>query len=482
MSSPSKPTNFIKSIFSPEQDYAFEKFCNGENVFISGAGGSGKSFLIRHFVRYLMLNKPEKKFQVTSTTGCSSVLLGENIQNTKEYGKMISVKTIHSWSGMRLCKGDDDKIVTSIINNRHAIKEWRKVHVLFIDEISMLSEKMLNILEKTARIARKNVRPFGGIQVVFLGDMFQLAPVPDADDAESARFCFESPAWSFIFPIENHIELKTIFRQTDNTFKEILGEIRVGKLSKANADILAGYIGRQPEKDGIVPPKILSTRSKVEYVNNSQYENIKETEHIFQSRVYTNFTTFADSGKAISMEDKVTFSQLSPQEVELEIKIVKNNITAPDELKLKRGCPVMCLVNVNLEIGICNGSLGVVEGFVDGLGHPIVKFRNGVRLIIEPHSWQNAEYPTICIQQYPLCLSFANTIHKLQGATLDMAIMDLGSSIFTEGQIYVALSRIRTLEGLYLNAFRPDKIRVNSKVVEFYDRFPLLEFVYEDEI
>jgi ATP-dependent DNA helicase PIF1 len=142
----------------------------------------------------------------------------------------------------------------------------------------------------------------------------------------------------------------------------------------------------------------------------------------------------------------------------------------------------MCLVNVNLEIGICNGSLGVVDGFVDGLGHPIVKFRNGVRLIIEPHSWQNAEYPTICIQQYPLCLSFANTIHKLQGATLDMAIMDLGSSIFTEGQIYVALSRIRTLEGLYLNAFRPDKIRVNSKVVEFYDRFPLLEFVYEDEI
>jgi len=472
----------LKSIFSPEQDYAFEKFRNGENVFISGAGGSGKSFLIRHFVRFLMLNEPNKKFQVTSTTGCSSVLLSENIQNTKEYGKMISVKTIHSWSGMRLCKGEEDKIVTSILNNRHAIKEWRKVHVLFIDETSMLSEKMLNILEKIARISRKNTRPFGGIQVVFMGDMFQLAPVPDANDVESSRFCFESPVWSFIFPLENHIELKTIFRQTDNIFKEILGEIRVGKLSKANADKLAEYVGRKPENDGIVPPKILSTRSKVEYVNNSQYENIKETEHIFNSKIHTNFTTYADSGKAISMEDKVLFSHLTQQQIEIEIKNIKNNITVPDELKLKRGCPVMCLVNINLEMGICNGSLGVVDDFLAGVGHPIVKFRNGVRLIIDPHSWQNADYPSICIQQYPLCLSFANTIHKLQGATMDMAVMDLGSSIFTEGQIYVALSRIRTMEGLYLNAFRPDKIRVNPKVEEFYSQFPVLEFVYEDEI
>jgi len=472
----------VKSMFSPEQDYAFEKFRNGENVFISGAGGSGKSFLIRHFVRYLMLNEPEKKFQVTSTTGCSSVLLSENIQNTKEYGKMISVKTIHSWSGIRLCKGDENKIVRSILNNRHAMKEWKKVHVLFIDETSMLSEKMLNVLEKTARISRKNVRPFGGIQVIFLGDMFQLSPVPDADDAESSRFCFESPVWSFIFPLENHIELKTIFRQSDSVFKEILGEIRVGKLSKSNADILTGYIGRKPEEGGIVPPKILSTRSKVEYVNNSQYENIKEVEHIFNSIIHTNFTKYADSGKPISMEDNIVFSHLTQQQIEIEIKNIKNNITAPDELKLKRGCPVMCLVNINLEIGICNGSLGVVEDFVVGVGHPIVKFRNGIRIIIEKHSWQNADYPSICVQQYPLCLSFANTIHKLQGATLDMAIMDLGSSIFTEGQIYVALSRIRSLEGLYLNAFRPDKIRVHSKVLEFYSNFPLLEFVYEDEI
>ena len=483
------PTAAIQSIFSPEQDYAFEKFCNGENIFISGAGGSGKSFLIRHFVRHLMLNAPNKKFQVTSTTGCSSVLLCENIQNTREYGKMISVKTIHSWSGIKLCKGDENKIVSSVINNRYAVKEWKKINVLFIDEVSMLSCKILNILEKVARIIRKNSLPFGGIQTVFLGDMYQLAPVPDGEDENTAKFCFESPVWSSIFPIDNHIELKTVFRQTDAVFKQILAEIRVGKLGEENAKILRSYVGKKPDGgDGensniIVPPKILSTRSKVELVNNTQYQHNTEAEHVFQYKVITDFATYADSGKPIPMEYRNTFSRLSETETEMIIKHIKNNISAPEELKLKVGCPVMCLVNMNLEQGISNGSLGVVVDFVKGgAEHPIVKFRNGVRLIIEPHTWQDADYPSICIQQYPLCLSFANTIHKLQGATLDMAIMDLGGSIFTEGQIYVALSRVRSLEGLYLVAFDPRKIRVHPKVVEFYARFPLLEFVYEDEM
>jgi len=484
------PPAAIQSIFSPEQDYAFEKFCNGENVFISGAGGSGKSFLIRHFVRHLMLNAPNKKFQVTSTTGCSSVLLCENIQNTREYGKMISVKTIHSWSGIKLCKGDENKIVSSVINNRYAVNEWKKISVLFIDEVSMLSCKILNILEKVARLIRKNSLPFGGIQTVFLGDMYQLAPVPDGEDENTAKFCFESPVWSYVFPIDNHIELKTVFRQTDAIFKQILAEIRVGKLGEENAKILRSYVGKKPGKDCdgensnmIVPPKILSTRSKVELVNNTQYQHNTEAEHLFQYKVLTNFATYADSGKPIPVEYRNAFSRLSETETEMVIKHIKNNISAPEELKLKIGCPVMCLVNMNLELGISNGSLGVVVDFVKGgAEHPIVKFRNGVRLIIEPHTWQDADYPNICVQQYPLCLSFANTIHKLQGATLDMAIMDLGGSIFTEGQIYVALSRVRSLEGLYLVAFDPRKIRVHPKVVEFYARFPLLEFVYEDEM
>jgi ATP-dependent DNA helicase PIF1 len=478
-----------KSIFSPEQDYAFEKFCNGENIFISGAGGSGKSFLIKHFVRHLITKTPMKKFQVTSTTGCSSVLLSENIQNTHEYGKMVSVKTIHSWSGMRFCKGDDSKIIKSILNNHFVSAEWKKINVLIVDEVSMLSFKMFNILEKVARIFRKNCLPFGGIQLVFLGDMYQLAPVPDSDDpmGDSSKFCFESSLWNFVFPIDNHIELKTIFRQTDTQFKEILGEIRTGQLSVKNANILKTFVGRKIQDEDengeniIPPPKIFSVRSKVDYVNNSQYENITEEEHIYEYQIFTKYKTYVDSEKPISKEDLLACSNLTPQQIEYELNQMKKNIAPPEILKLKKGCPVMCLSNIDIESGICNGSLGIVVDFVVHTSNPIVQFKNGVRLTIDPHTWQNTDYPILCIQQYPLCLSFANTIHKLQGATLDMATMDLGMSIFTEGQIYVALSRVKSLEGLYLLAFHPNKIRVNPKVTAFYSQFPLVEFVYEDE-
>lgn len=505
------------TIFSPEQDYAFEKFCNGENVFISGAGGSGKSYLIKHFVQYLMTKRPQKKFQVTSTTGCSSVLLSENIQNTREYGRMVSVKTIHSWSGMRCCKGEESRIIERIINSHYVAKEWKKIDILIVDEVSMMSLKMFNVLEKVARIFRKNCFPFGGIQVVFLGDMYQLAPVPDDTDNpedSSAKFCFESPSWNFVFPIENHIELKTIFRQKDELFKEILGEIRKGKLSEKNANILKSFVGRTAPTisstttttpvadDGedasdasepiIPPPKIFSVRSKVEQMNNEQYEKIKEEEYIYPYWIETNCRKYVDSEKPISIEDLLACHQLTPQQIEYELKSMKKNIFSPENLKLKKGCPVMCLSNIDIDNGICNGSIGVVVDFLPspsvltitpstrGLQlHPLVHFKNGRRMLIEPHVWQNPDYPTLCIQQYPLCLSFANTIHKLQGATLDMAVMDLGMSIFTEGQIYVALSRVKSLDGLYLIAFHPNKIQVNQKVSEFYSKFPVFEFVYE---
>jgi ATP-dependent DNA helicase PIF1 len=465
---------------SNEQLYAFQKFKEGQNIFISGAGGSGKSFLIKHFVHHLMTSSsfPKKTFQVASTTGCSSVLLSENIQNTLEYGKMISVKTIHSWSGIRLCKGDDDKIISSVLKNRHVLSIWKKTHILIVDEVSMMSSKILTILEKLARIIRKNTLPFGGIQLVFLGDMYQLAPVPDIDDPETSKFCFESPVWNTIFPIENHIELKTIFRQTDDSFKEILNQIRIGELSETNKTILKNMVGKKfipQNENSAIPTKILSTRSKVDFVNHSQYSNITEMEHIYTIKINTKCRVFIDSSRPISPEDIEICNHLSQKEIEYEIQTMKNSIPSPEQLKLKKGCPVMCLVNLNMDMGISNGSLGIIMDFHSN-DNPIVLFNNGICMEIEPHIWQNTEYPCLCISQYPLGLSFANTIHKLQGASLDMGIMDLGISIFAEGQIYVALSRVRSLDGLYLLAFHPQKIRVNPKVTEFYRKFPTCVF------
>lgn len=157
-------------MLSYEQEIAFKKFCRGESLLISGPGGSGKSYLIKRLVEHLQ-SIGRNSFQVTSTTGCSSVLLSNSIEIN---GKNLPVRTINSWSGIKLCKGDNDSIVKRVVGNPYLLKSWRKVRTLIIDEVSMLSCKMFNILVKIARISKGINESFGGIQIVLLGDYFQL--------------------------------------------------------------------------------------------------------------------------------------------------------------------------------------------------------------------------------------------------------------------------------------------------------------------
>lgn len=133
----------------------------------------------------------------------------------------------------------------------------------------------------------------------------------------------------------------------------------------------------------------------------------------------------------------------------------------------------MCTANIDLTNGICNGSQGII---IDLIGHskrPKILFVNGITMIMNKYHWQSYEYPTIAIKQYPLRLAWALTIHKIQGATLDMAEIDAGSSIFEYGQTYVAMSRVKTLEGLYLSDFNPNVIKVNQKVLNFYKKITI---------
>lgn len=213
---------------SSEQQYAFSKLKKGENLFISGPGGSGKSYFIKFVVEYF--HKHGIIHQVTSTTGCSSVLLSNNIRVNN---KPIIAKTIHSWSGIRLGKGPVNEIIKGVLKRANVVKEWRMCKALIIDEISMLSKKLFHVLDMVGRTVRNRMDvPFGGIQIICLGDFYQLPPVGDRGDPDSYSFCFEYPEWTSVFPVENHIEFTTIFRQTDETFKRILHEVRCGKLSE----------------------------------------------------------------------------------------------------------------------------------------------------------------------------------------------------------------------------------------------------------
>jgi ATP-dependent DNA helicase PIF1 len=448
------------SSLSNEQKVAYTKFIQKQNLFITGAGGTGKTKLIKTFVEYA--KSVSLNLSVCAMTGCAAILLN------------CGARTIHSWSGIKLAKGERDKIISSVLTNRVSVSTWKKAKVLIIDEVSMLSKKVFEILEEIARAARLSSLPFGGIQVIFVGDFYQLPPIGDIDDPDAELFCFESPIWKTVFKQENHIELVKIFRQSDIEYVDILTQIRKGELKTENVEILQKYLHRKFDielNNGCVPTKIFPTRIKVDYVNNMMFSKIKDKEYVCSVSVKTDCLTFIESNKPILTEVLKKCNLLSSKFKEYEIDMLTANAPCVKTLRLKKGAAVMCTINLDMDNGICNGSQGIIIDIIESPNNiiPIVKFSNGIVKRISQHHWQSDDYPSIAIFQYPLMLAWAMTIHKIQGATLDMAEIDIGSSIFEYGQSYVALSRVKSLNGVYLSEFQPDKIVANPKVSEFYE-------------
>jgi len=441
---------------SKEQQYAFNKFKKGENLFITGPGGTGKTKLIHDIVDYMNLHGI--KFQVCAMTGCAAVLLGK-----------CKARTLHSWSGIKLANGPSDKVVHSVLRNKFTTKEWRSIKVLIVDEVSMMSKKIFDILNSIGKSARTNPKPFGGIQVIFTGDFYQLPPVDKAGEVESSQFCFESQSWLSVFQLKNHIELKTMFRQNDPIYINILSQIRKGEVDMESINTLNKYVKREYiSEDGLKPTKLFAVRSKTDFVNTSQYNKIMESEFSFDMKIDTDYKVYMDTQKAITSEDLEKCSLLTPMEIQFQIEKIMESRNINKKLELKKGTIVMCTANVDMDNSICNGAQGIIIDFIIGNKLPVVKFSNGIIKTMEYEFFQSSDYPTIVIGQIPLCLAWALTIHKIQGASLSIADMDLGNTIFEYGQTYVALSRVRTLEGLYLSAFNPQRIRANPLVKEFY--------------
>jgi ATP-dependent DNA helicase PIF1 len=444
---------------SKEQEYALTKFRAGENLFITGAGGTGKTKLIKHLI--MEAKDRKKKVQVCALTGCASVLLNCN------------ARTIHAWSGIRLAKGNPEQIIESVVKNKMAQKSWKKIHVLIIDEISMMSKKIFEILDTIGKIIRTNNTPFGGIQVIFTGDFCQLPPVGTYGEPDTAAFCFESPLWYRTFIPTNHIELVMIFRQNDPAYIDILIQIRKGEIDEKSIEILKKYVKREYKEGVQQPTKLFPIRAKAEFVNSTMFDKLDEDEYQYESTVKTDCLIYQDTGKAIPVDIIKKCGNMTQKEREYEIEYLQNNIPCERVIKLKKGSSVLCIANLDLDNGICNGSQGVVIEIIEKAVEPdiiVVRFENGIVKQMLPHYWQSEEYSMIAVKQYPLILSWAMTIHKIQGATLSMAEMDIGESVFEYGQTYVALSRIKSLEGLYLSAFNPAKIRANPKVITFYEK------------
>jgi ATP-dependent DNA helicase PIF1 len=460
---------------SPEQKYAFEKFKQGENLFITGPGGTGKTKLIDTLVRHC--ESIGQACQVCALTGCAAILLNN------------SARTLHSWTGIKLAKGDRDRIIAAALKNKKARSTWRKTKILIVDEVSMMSLKIFELVEQIARTARLSDIPFGGMQVIFTGDFYQLPPVGTPGEPDTDMFCFESKTWNTVFPLNNHIELKTIFRQTDPLYKEILLQIRTATLTEENKKILESHVKRpwtKEEFNGCIPTKLFPTRAKTDFMNQSQYNKLEGPEYSFHSDKKYACKTYLESGKPLSVEQLDSGARLSLQEIEYEYQNLMSNSSFHETLLLKKGAVVMCTTNLDMDAGICNGAQGIIVDFINGSTNPesktpVVKFVNGVTRAIQPHYRQSDDYPVIAVGQVPLCLAWALTIHKIQGATLKMADIDVGSNVFEYGQTYVALSRVQSLDGLYLSAFQHQRIKANEKVRQFYSTIPDIDYTIQGQ-
>ena len=428
--------------FSESQQIAFNSFLNKENVMLSGAGGTGKTTLIKYIYKYC--NENNKKIQVCALTGCASLLLD------------CKATTIHSWANVGIyLNGSIENIVKNILKKNLKEKDPLKnrindLEVFIVDEVSMLSKKLFDVLELLFRKLKNNNKIFGGIQLIFSGDFFQLPPI--GNDEDTSAFCFESNKWNETF--SKQIELKTIFRQKDSKFIKVLNQVRLGHISKKTFDLLQNCVGKDSKSMKIKPTRLYPLRKMVDTINENELKNINEESNIYKLQL---------------INEKNNAS-------EKEVESFVNQVPCNTNLVLKIGAQVMSIINMNLEedLPICNGSCGIVIDFNKNK-NPIVRFSNNRIMTINPHTWTSYDNK-IRIIQIPLILSWALTIHKCQGATLDMAEINIGSSIFEDGQSYVALSRLKSFDGLYLTDLDPWKIKANKKAIKYY------EFLKEKEL
>ncbi len=448
--------------FSEEQQLSFDKYIAGKNIFITGPGGTGKTALIRHIQKDAY--KKCIDVQVCALTGCAAILLE------------CKAKTIHSWAGIGIGSGTNEDMIKKIMKTSYLKASWKSVDVLIIDEVSMMSLKLFEMLDAIGKAVRRNTRPFGGIQLIFSGDFYQLPPVGDKDKPETTQFCFESPLWFETFKMEDHINFNKIFRQKDPVYQRILNQIREGRLKRSSNEALLNVVGRPiPDDFPIRPTKLFPKRNQVDYINAMEMNKLSGElyEYKVKYRVDVEMTP----------NERTLRMNFTKEQIATELNYLKSNLRCDEVVKIKVGAQVMCLVNINspppsCDILVCNGSQGIVKS-INPQGLPLVKFTNGVEMVMDYYTWTSELIPGVGVSQVPLLLAWALTIHKSQGATLDAAEIDAGSGIFECGQTYVALSRLKNFEGLYLLSFDARRVRVNKKVQDFYEQ--LEEFKKRNE-
>lgn len=416
------------AILTPSQKAFAALFFSGANLLLTGEAGTGKSYLMRALFDFA--DSRGIALARTASTGVAALNIGG--------------QTIHSWSGMGLADEDVRTICAKVAKNRKAEERIRATRILVLDEVSMVKADLLDKLDVVTKYIRGNNRPFGGLQIVAVGDFMQLPPVFKGGEVKD--FAFNARSWREAGI--KAVQLTEQVRQDGSTpFAALLSKIRVGKAD--DLSLLASRI------DAAFPP--------------SETEPVR----LFCKNVDVNRYN-ADRLAKLSGELKRFHAKDDGQPYHAEY--FDKHCPAPTTLELKLGAQVMLLVNLDVQGGLVNGSVGVVKAFgPDGI---TVAFDSGTE-IVEENTWEIKEqvatfgaglrYKVVATRvQYPLKLAYSVSVHKSQGSTLDRAVVDL-SEAFAEGQSYTALSRVRNLESLSIVDFPTSAIRVNAECLRFYE-------------
>lgn len=411
------------------QEQALAILKSGDNVFLTGSAGTGKTYVLNKYIQYLKARKIP--VSITASTGIAAT----HLQGT----------TIHAWSGIGIKDALSSRQLKELKTKKYLKKHIEKTKVLIIDEISMLHKKQFDLVNEVLQYFRENEDPFGGIQIVVCGDFFQLPPIGSSGEVNRDKFCFMSQSW-----LQANLSICYLtdqYRQTDSSLNQILNDIRAGRVSDDSIALLSQN-NKSIQDDE--PTRLYTHNLDVDRINSSHISAIKGRKKTFKAKVKGNLK-LAES--------------------------IKRSIMAPETLELKKDAKVMFVKN-NYEKGYLNGSLGTVLKYDDN-GHPVVRLNNGYEITAEPEDWRIEDETgklLVSYVQVPLRLAWAITVHKSQGMTLDAAIMDL-SKTFEKGQGYVALSRVKNLEGLELIGFNQTALEVDGLALKADLRFQELSSV-----
>ncbi len=405
----------------------------GANVFLTGEPGAGKTHTINQYVAYLRSQGVEPA--ITASTGIAAT--------------HINGYTIHSWSGIGVKPQLTEYDLDQIGQKEKVVKRVRAAKVLIIDEISMLSADTLDMVDAVMRMLRAREEAFGGVQVIFVGDFFQLPPIVKARtddtleisyDEPQSPFAFHARAWKQAKPLVCYLEEQ--HRQEDADFLQILAALRRGNVPDALRKKLAVRV-KEPGAT-VVHTKLFPHNANVDRLNTAELEKLPALPRRYDMR----------SKGSLPL-----------------VEALKRNCLSPETLLLKVGAKVMFTKN-DPDGDYYNGSLGEVREFSKLSGLPIIKLNNGRVLEVQSVEWavQEGNKKLATIEQLPLRLAWAITVHKSQGMSLDSAVIDL-TQAFEYGQGYVALSRVRTLGGLYLMGFNDKSLEVHPEVLEKDEEF-----------